>query len=406
MTFTEDEELLSRVDDLVDGNENSTIVFGHDAAMPQFSTLVESRHPDTVFLCVGGEASLNTSGAFPAVMNALGLLDLNMPRSNRIPPEPSTEDVAGIVEQMKADPPDLVVAIGGGSVMDAAKAAYLSWQSGRPCSDFFGSERCAALFPGKDFRRIICIPTTAGTGSEATRYSNIIDGKTNVKRLISDTRILPEYSFVEPAFTIRVPGELTVTTGLDALVHAVESILNWKASIKHPEAEEWGLTAARLIVRALPNAAALPDRPLERQMLSAGATLAGMCINVCPTSLPHMCSFSLYGKVPHGRAVAALLPHFWRWYLAEPEARVRTMLLAGVFGGESPEEVVDNCEKFILSVGASVNPGKIAGVPEDFIKKLASDAALNPMKLESAPRAIKASDCPKVFQEVLGKVWC
>ena len=391
-------------------NPDTAIVFGEEArnALAKHLSGLECTAAAPLFVVGGGRSSWTRSGA-EALMDTIASLDgIPVVPFLGVPAEPDIEVVRSMVSQMKTCAPKAVVAIGGGSVMDAAKAAYLSYQTELDIRELFGAGLCAKRFPGRHFERVICVPTTSGTGSEATPYSNIIDRPGGVKRLVMDNEIVAEHSFVIPRLTWTAPESLTAITGLDAFVHAVESILNFRAASVHPEATAWGLAAVRLIRQALP--IALGKAPgfvaLARAELAMASTLAGMCIKVCPTSLPHLCSFSVCGHAAHGAAVASLLPNFWRWYLAaSPECAERTRLLAPLLGGTEPLEIVRATAEFIETCGISTHPGRLTGLPVSFIDQLAKDAAQNPMKLESAPRPLTAAACQAAFHEALDGSW-
>ena len=392
-----------RAETLMENDPETIVLFGPDA-LTQLGIHFQMEHCETILLVMGGNSS-----QLPLRMilrsPAFGKPDFNLPRQEGVPPEPDTDDVRAIVETMKKEKPSAVLAVGGGSVMDAAKAAYLSWQTGLDVEELFGVNAASSRFPEKTFRKICAIPTTAGTGSEVTCYSNIVDAESGVKKLISDPAILPEIAAVIPELTLSAPEKLTRETGFDALVHAIESHLNFKAMQQHPEAEEWSLEAIRLIEKALPEALHNPTDSDARACLSAAATLAGMAIRVAPTSLPHLLSYSFCGKTSHGYAVAALLPHFWRYYLTVPEVRERTMALKAFFPGKNAEEVIDSFCAFLHRCGGETAPGKLAGCGTEMIDQLAKDALLNPMKLESAPRPVLPKDTGTVFHEVLDPVW-
>ncbi len=387
---------------LMETYPDTAIVFGPDA-LSQLSASLLLAERKTILLVMAG-----ASAAVPLRMllrsPAFGKPDFNLPRHEHVPAEPDTDCVRAIVETMKREKPDAVLAVGGGSVIDAAKAAYLSWQTGADIDELFGANVASTRFAGMELRRIAAIPTTAGTGSEVTPYSNIIDSKTGVKKLIADPVIIPEIAAVIPELTQTAPEKLTRETGFDALVHAVESFLNFKAMKVAPGAEAWSLEAIRLIVSALPETLTAPTSE-TRACLSAAATLAGMAIRTAPTSLPHLLSYSFCGKASHGSAVAALLPHFWRYYLAVPEVRERTMRLKTAFPGSTAEEIVDSYCAFIHRCGGVTDPGRLTGCGPEMIDKLAEDALLNPVKLESAPRSVTAETCKTVFHEVLDKAW-
>ena len=391
-------------------NSDTSIAFGEEARNALASHLSSLQcTPDAPLFVVGGGHSSWTKSGAEALMDTIASLDgIPMVPFLGVPAEPDIEVVREMTAQMKACSPKAVVAVGGGSVMDAAKAAYLSLQTGLDIQELFGAGLCAKRFPGRNFKRIICVPTTSGTGSEATPYANIIDRPSGVKRLVMDTEIIAKHSFVIPRLTWTAPAELTAVTGLDAFVHAVESLLNFRAAAQHPEATAWGLAAVRLIRQSLPIAlgTARGFVPLARAELALASTLAGMCIKVCPTSLPHLCSFSVCGHASHGAAVASLLPNFWRWYLGgSPECAERTRLLAPLLGGTTPQETVQATAEFIESCGVSTHPGRLTGLPAAFIDQLAQDAAQNPMKLESAPRPLSAANCQVAFHEALDNYW-
>ena len=397
-------EKLYQSAEIFEQNPDTIVCFGAEA-LSSLSCELNRMDGETILVCAGGAGSFYRSGAFESLNAAIGRSDVNVPRFENIPAEPDTDCVREIVKMMEAEQPSAVIAVGGGSVMDAAKAAYLSWQTGVDVKELFGTYIASERFPGKEFRRVWCLPTTSGTGSEVTPYSNIIDTETGVKCLIVDSAILPEYAFIHPEWTCSIPEKITVDTALDAMVHCIESLLNVKAGKVHPEAAEWAVLGVSMIASGLPFLKQNGNDVLLRATLSAVACLGGMCIKVCPTSLPHLCSFSFCGKTTHGAAVAALLPHFWRYYLSNPEIAERTMLLSGIFPGRTPAEIVDSCEAFIRKMGIETAPGTLSGTDRSFIDVLAKNAVLNPVKLATAPVPITPDSAGTVFHQVLESVW-
>ena len=256
---------------LMETYEETITTFG-TGAIAQLGGYAMLNQYRTVMLVMGG-ASSRTSGAFHAVQSAAGFgrLDLDLPRFENVPPEPDTDCVRAISAMMEEVKPDAVLAIGGGSVMDAAKAAYLSWQTGMDIDQLFGKDVASTKFPGRTFSRILAIPTTSGTGSEVTCYSNIIDRKTGVKKLIVDSAIVPEFAAVDPEYTLSASVSLTRATGFDALVHAIESFLNFRTEKQFPEAKKRALSAIELIVTALPEVLANPHDFSMRARMSAAA---------------------------------------------------------------------------------------------------------------------------------------
>lgn len=326
----------------------------------------------------------------------------------RIPPEPDVECVREMVRELEKFKPECVIAIGGGSVMDAAKAAYLSWQSQTDIMELFGVDKVSEKFPGQKFEKVICVPTTSGTGSEVTPYSNIVDSQSGVKRLIMEEALIPKWAFINPASTVTMPEDLTITTALDALVHCIESYLNTARKEFPAEAPEWALEGIRLIAGNLPELLEDPENLSLRKAVALGATLGGMCITHRATSLPHLASFSLYGKIPHGKAVAALLAPFWRYYIGEPLLTERTMELAGLFAvekEESAEEVIASWEKFVTEVKGKGRLSDYPALEKSIVEKIAKDALLNPMKLASCPRPLAFEDAENTIKTILEGAW-
>ena len=395
-----------RYESMLDEYPDTSICFGSGAIKSLGGYLLEKQISNALIFG-GGTRSGASNRSLAIVVEEFCRDGIPAMDSQGIPPEPSVDDVRSMCEVIKKNQPQEVIAVGGGSVMDAAKAAYLSVQTGLDVQKLFGVNRASEQFPDKEFKRVICVPTTAGTGSEATPYSNIVDHEAGVKKLIMEKAIIPEFSFVNPKFTFTMPEKLTVTTALDALVHCVESVLNYKAENAHPNSVNWGVEGIRLIAAGLPEVVKDPSHELGRTFLSAAAVLGGMCIRNRPTSLPHLCSFSFFGKVSHGDAVAALLPPFWQYYLDEPAVRESTMKLAGIFTSEqekTPEEVVRNAARFIAGCKG---PARLAdlGCDRSIIAKAAQDAVLNPMKLQSCPRPVSPDSAAEIISGILEKAW-
>jgi alcohol dehydrogenase class IV len=367
--------------------------------------LLSDEKPVVTF--VTGGRSLSKSGARADMTNIVLHYEFESRIVCDIPAEPDLDDVARIREAIEQSASSEVVAIGGGSVIDAAKAAWASHQTGLDVSELFGSGRITERFPGKEFKRIIAVPTTAGTGSEVTPHSNIVDRAAGVKRIIADRQIIPRMALIDPHYGCSMPGSLTAATALDALTHCVESLLNTGSPETKCATNANALYAIRLIKDFLPLAFRDPNDVNVRERLCAAATIGGMMIADRPTSLPHLGSFSFYDQVPHGIAASMLLPPFWRYYLAEKAVAERTMLLADVFPSDSPQKTPDD-----VVCAAAAFIAKYAGVPKlsalpcfdaAMIDKIASDAVKNPMKLASAPRPVAPENAAGIISGILKK---
>ncbi len=388
------------IEDLLDSYPDTVICFGKSGLI-QLSAHLRLEGIRKMVLFTGG-SSAEKSGALSALTmeNEIGIA-----RFNDIEPEPSIETVKRMVEFLKAEEPDQVIAIGGGSPMDAAKAAWLVYQAGGTVDDYFGVNKYSSANPGKKLKKIIAIPTTSGTGSEVTPYSNIVDHEAKVKKLISEREIIPEYAFVVPEFTMSMPKQVTLATGCDALAHAIEGFLNLGADGAHPRANDWALEAIRLIVDNLPAALQDGQNLKARTAVSAAATLAGMVISYKPTGLPHLCSFSWFGKIEHGIAVAMILPAAWRYYIGSEAVAKRTMELAPVFGGKTPEDVITAYRAFLTGCGVPSGLRSFADIDQALLERTAESAGQNKMKLDSAPRPVALENSRQTLTDILKQAW-
>ena len=361
-----------------------------------FARLLDSRRP-TRIAAFTGEQSADRSGLSNDF--AARCQGINLRRFRAIPTEPDLACVKRLIAFLRDCQADMVVALGGGSVMDAAKAAYLSAQTGAPVESFFGVNQ----YSGKNSRRldtVICFPTTSGTGSEVTPYSNIVDRGAQVKRLISDPAIIPEYAFVLPEYTSGLPRRITLATGCDALAHLIEGFLNIGADANDRLANARALAGIQLVTHHLP--AALADTGGRAEMALA-STLGGMVIRHKSTGLPHLCSFSWFGRIEHGLAAIMLLPECWRYYLGNPAVRDRTMQLNAIFPGATPEEVIASFRRFLDACSVPAHLRDLPGLDQELLETTARSAGLNRMKLELAPRPVDPDKSYQILLDILGR---
>ena len=379
-------------------NPETAIAFGAEAASA-FAETLRKRGIRRLALFTGGRSAA-ASGALETVTQAAERAGAAVAHFPGIPPEPEVDCVRRMAAFLTETDPDAVAALGGGSAMDAAKAAFLMHQSGGDVSEFFGSDRAAARYPGRRFDRILALPTTSGTGSEVTCYANIVDRGTGVKKLISDPQIVPDNAFVDPAWAATMPESVTRATGCDALAHLLEGFLNVGQDARQPGANRWALTGIRLLAAWLPRAIEDPT-PEAREAVAAAAVLGGMVIRWKSTGLPHLCSFSWFGRIEHGIAAIMLLPPAWRYYLGNPAVAARTMELRDIFPGATPEEVIASFRNFLTRCGVPEDFSPYPGLTPELFERTAQSAAENPMKLALAPRPVPLEQAASVIREIL-----
>jgi alcohol dehydrogenase class IV len=258
--------------------------------------ILEDADPNAVVLFSGGE-SYRRSGA-AAVVEPL-LSPYRVERVEGVRPNPTLEDLEGAVEVLRQAEPDLVVAVGGGSVLDLAKAA----RGLVAVEDVRAAVVGGAGDPDRELPVLVAVPTTAGTGSEATHFSAVyVDG---VKYSVGHPSFRPEHVLLDPGLSASMSPRLTAETGLDALAQAMESM--W--SIRSTDASRADARRAlELAWRHLECAVRAPS-PEDRQAMCTAAHLAGRAIDVSKTTASHALSYSITVRhgVAHGHAVALTL---------------------------------------------------------------------------------------------------
>lgn len=195
---------------------------------------------------------------------------------------------------------DCLIAVGGGSAIDTMKAAAVRAATGKKISEFMGKKITEQL------PFMAAIPTTAGTGSEATRFTVISDTKTDIKMLLGGAPLIPKLAIVDPAFSASSPKGITAASGLDALTHAIESYTSRKAQ---PMTDTFALSAVKRIFRNLPTAYKDGSDIKARTEMSLAALEAGIAINNASVTIVHGMSRPIGAlfHVPHGISNAMLL---------------------------------------------------------------------------------------------------
>lgn len=223
--------------------------------------------------------------------------------------EPDVKAISLATEKAKEFKADLIVGLGGGSALDAAKAVAVMVKNKGKIIQYAGLNK--APEPGLP---LICIPTTAGTGSEVTIWTVITDKESNIKFGIGGKYLTPTLAICDPGLTTSLPASITATTGCDALSHALESFVN-KAT--QPISEVLSRESMRLVAKSLRRAVAQGDNLEARYDMLLSSTMAAMAFNPTRLGLAHALGMPLGGKfkVPHGIGIAILLPQVMEFNL-------------------------------------------------------------------------------------------
>lgn len=253
----------------------------------------------TKALVVSGKV-MNRIGNVRIVTNLLDEIGIGWTVYDDITGEPDDVMIDGGVEAYKANGCDFLIAIGGGSPMDSMKAIGALITNPGKIADYMGKEITNPLPP------MVAIPTTAGTGSEATQFTIITDTKTSIKMLLKGTVLIPDVAIVDASFTVSSPKSVTNATGLDALTHAVEGYTCKKAS---PLTDVYAVDAVKRIFQYLPRAYENGEDMEAREEMILAALEAGVVINNSSVTLVHGMSRPIGANfhVPHGLSNAMLL---------------------------------------------------------------------------------------------------
>ena len=317
-------------------------------------------------------------------------------------PEPHTDAVERARAAVLAGDYDCLVGLGGGSPIDTAKAvAVLARQGGRMRDYKAPREVSGPALP------VIGVPTTAGTGSEATRFTVIQDSDTEEKMLCLGLAFLPAAAIVDYELTLTMPPRLTADTGVDALTHAIEAYVSRRAN---PFSDGFALSAMAGIARHLRRAWADPQDRAAREAMMLGATQAGIAFSNSSVALVHGMSrpIGAHFHVPHGLSNAMLLPLVTAFSAPAAEARYATCARTM---GAAPEDAGDSAAvQALIEALWRLNADLLVPSPRAFGIDEQRWRQLTPLMAEEAAASGSPANNPRVpmpgeMEELYGQVW-
>ena len=291
--------------------------------------------------------------------------------------EPTDQYVAESLSLFQREKCDVIISLGGGSCIDTAKAVSIVATNGGYIGEYMGAKKLVteAVIPH------IAIPTTAGTGSEATDVTVITNTTEDIKMMIKQPAFMPAVAIVDPVLTVSSPKSVTAATGVDALSHAIEAYLSKKA---HPMADMMALSAMELIVNNIRDAYFQPNNLDAREAMSIGAMQAGIAFSNASVCLVHGMSRPIGAlfHVPHGVSNAMLLPAVLEF--SQQACTERLADLGRIFAGEGQALSADEAAALAvaevkkLCLDLDIPNLKGWGIKErefyDVIDKMATDA--------------------------------
>jgi alcohol dehydrogenase len=362
---------------------------------------VAKRYSDRV-LIITGEGSIKESGHLDKIKASLDGAFIRHQICKGVEPNPSKETVYKIAYHLLAGNFDCLIAVGGGSVMDAAKAAgILATAKKGELEDYFGvgmvSKKIRKIMP------LIVVPTTSGSGSEVTKFSVITDTGLKVKKLMIDPAIIAAEAIVDPELTYSCPRQVTLVSGLDAMTHLIEGYLNTVDENSDPSANDRALVGLKLLFEALPRATLNPNDREPRRRMSLASVLGGTVIFYKQAGGPHLNSFSWCNVMDHGEACAVMLPYYAAYYGGTVTEKLKRLNeIVGVKNsGNTAEDFADGLRNFYKNLDFPLTLKEFKNFSKDLIEKAVTDALQNKMKLEAMPRPVPLEKSDEILRTII-----
>lgn len=314
--------------------------------------------------------------------------------------EPTDTMIENGVEMLKSSGCDFIIGIGGGSPLDSAKTIAAMAVNEGSIADYNGKEITGEILP------LAAIPTTAGTGSEATKFTVITDSEKGIKMLLKGDVLVPKLAIVDSSFTVGAPKSVTSATGLDALTHAVEAYTSRKA---FSMTDTLAVSAVKRIMKYLPIAYREPDNSLAREQMSIAALEAGICINNSSVTIVHGMSRPIGAlfHVPHGMSNAMLLKECLSFAVSGAYEKFANLgRETGVASDSDSDETA--AEKFIDSLQNICDVCEIPtleqyGIDRDEyyskISKMATDAVASGSPANTV-KEVTVDDCIEIYKKL------
>ena len=378
--------------------QTPTIIFGIDA-INQIGEQAKKLGAGRVLLITGPRVEkAGVADKVRSLLEAVGVtVQVNI--QDRDTPEPATDVVERTAAVARECNCDVIIGVGGGSILDVSKMASALLTNPGKTEDYFGREKVP-----KRGKPTIIVPTTSGTGAEVTKHAIFLERASNVKKVVASSNLLPNVAIVDPLLSMTCPPAVTASSGIDAYIHAAEAFLSKNANTI---TDALALEAISIITKWLGPAFADGQDREARYHMSLGSLMAGMVLNNSGTSLVHAMAYPVGGEhhTPHGVTLSALLIHCFD-YVAVAKAE-KMAALARAMGepvdGLAPREVVDRVLEAIHFLIKSVNlPASLTdlGISRETtdIHQWAVEAHKEQRLLTRSPRVLTVEDIELIYE--------
>lgn len=365
-------------------------MFGRGCLQDCAADIIEQA-PRTVLL-VTGRSSYELVRPLVAVLESAGIA---IKIQSGVRNEPTVDQFHSFFAEAAMQMPEVVVGVGGGSALDVAKLIAALLDSDQQISEIFDVDRLHARRT-----RLVCMPTTAGTGSEVSPNAVLLDTADSLKKGVVSRHLVPDAAYVDPCLTTTVPPAVTAATGMDALTHCIEAYANRFA---HPAVDLYALAGIKLIGRHLCRVVQNGDDLDAREGMALGSMYGGLCLGPVNTAAVHALSYPLGGEfhIAHGLANAILLPHVLEFNLpAMPERYAEVAKALGVVEDTHHSETARRGVEAIKTMMAQCRLSsslRDLGIPESAIPGLAASGMTISRLLKNNPREMTTSDAETIY---------
>jgi alcohol dehydrogenase class IV len=297
---------------------------------------------------------------------------------------------------------DCVVGVGGGSALDLSKLVAAFAHREQSVHEAFGT----GLLSGRNCK-LICLPTTSGTGSEVSPNAILLDETEQLKKAVISRFLVPDATFIDPQLTVPLPSRVTAFTGLDALVHCVEAYTN---KFAHPVVDVYALEGIRLCAKYLIRAIRNGNDLEAREGMSMASMFGGLCLGPVNTAAVHALAYPLGGEfhIPHGLSTAILLPAVFRFNIDSSVTRhaVVSVTLGAPENGEAidvAKQGAQRLEEMVRSSGILTDPC-LSAIDRSRVDAMASAAIQITRLIKNNPRGIDQDQAVEIYRDALSAI--
>ncbi|TMI64592.1 MAG: iron-containing alcohol dehydrogenase [Bacteroidetes bacterium] len=366
------------------------LVFGNGILIQLADEVVQLK-PNRVFIATISPL-LNSIADFTG---ALKQNNIEVVTDTSIVQEPTFADFEKLMKIATPFNPDVIIGIGGGSVLDIAKLVAAQLENEQQLKDYVG----IGLLKGRK-KKLICVPATSGTGSEVSPNAILVDDENQKKGIISPY-LVPDIVYVDPLLTISVPPAITAATGLDALTHCLEAYTN---KFSQPFIDMYAYEGMRLIAANIVTAVKDGKNIEAREKVAMGSLLGGFCLGPVNTAGVHALSYPLGSMfhLAHGLSNALLLPYVMEYNIPAATKKYAEVAIALGCERQSKDEAtacagVKKIRELIKACGIPATLKEV-NVPESAIPQMAVDALKIQRLLKNNPRLIEEKDAIEIYK--------